>query len=53
MQDYNAQGAAGHAAAATAAQGQTVLQDASAKFVQLLHEISRIPLNQVLHLQKT
>lgn len=53
MQDYNAQGAAGHAAAATAAQGQTVLQDASAKFVQLLQEISRIPLNQVLHLQKT
>jgi creatinine amidohydrolase len=48
MQDYNAQGAAGDAAAATVAQGQAVLQDASAQFVQLLQEISAIGLDQVL-----
>ena len=53
MQDYNPQGAAGHAAAASAAQGQALLESASAKFVQLLQEISRIPLEQVVHLKKT
>ena len=50
MQDYNPQGAAGDAAAATAAQGQALLQDASAQLLQLLGEISRIPLEQVLQL---
>lgn len=52
MQDYNPQGAAGDAAAATAAQGQALLEDASAKLLQLLDEIRRIPLQQVLHQQK-
>ena len=40
MQDYNAQGAAGNAAAASATQGQALLQDASAQFVQLLQEVA-------------
>jgi len=48
MQDYNPQGAAGNAAAATAQQGQALLADASAKLVQMLQEISRIPLDQVI-----
>ena len=48
MQDYNAQGAAGNAAAASATQGQALLQDASAQFVQLLQEISAIALDEVL-----
>jgi creatinine amidohydrolase len=48
MQDYNAEGAAGNALAATAAQGQAVLQDASAKLVQMLQEISAIGLDEVL-----
>jgi creatinine amidohydrolase len=48
MQDYNPQGAAGHALAATAAQGQALLQDASAQLVLLLQEISAIGLDEVL-----
>jgi len=48
MQDYNPHGAAGHAAAATAQQGQALLQDASAKLVQLLQELSAIGLDEVL-----
>ena len=49
MQDYNPQGAAGDAAAATAQQGQALLADASAKFAQMLQEISAMGLAQVLH----
>ena len=49
MQDYNPQGAAGNAAAATAQQGQALLADASAKLVQMLQEISAMGLAQVLH----
>jgi creatinine amidohydrolase len=45
MQDYNRQGAAGNAAAATAAKGQAVLQAAAAQLALLLQEIARLPLS--------
>ena len=44
MQDYNADGAAGNAAAATAGKGQAVLQAAAAQLAQLLQEIAALPL---------
>lgn len=48
MQDYHPDGAAGNAAAATAAQGQ-VLIDASARaLAQLLAEVSRLPLDTLV-----
>ena len=43
MQDYNAQGAAGNAAAATAAKGQALLDAAGLQLAQLLAEISDLP----------
>ncbi len=43
MQDYNAAGAVGNAAAATAGQGQAVLQAAGRALAQLLGEIDRLP----------
>lgn len=43
MQDYNRAGAVGHAAAATAAQGQAVLQASGRALAQLLGEIDRLP----------
>ena len=43
MQDYNPAGAVGQAAAATAAQGQAVLQAAGRALAQLLLEIDRLP----------
>jgi len=44
MEDYNAQGAAGNAAAATAAKGQSVIDAAAQQLALLLAEVSRLPL---------
>ena len=44
MQDYNAQGAAGNAAAATAEKGQALLDAAGRQLALLLQEISSLPL---------
>jgi creatinine amidohydrolase len=44
MQDYNAQGAAGNAAAATAQKGRAVLEAAGHQLAKLLHEFSALPL---------
>ena len=43
MQDYNAAGAAGNAAAATAAKGQALLDAAGRSLAQLLVEIDQLP----------
>ena len=43
MQDYNAQGAAGNAAAATAAKGQALLDAAGLQLAKLLAEVSDLP----------
>jgi creatinine amidohydrolase len=45
MQDYNLQGAAGNAAAATAAKGHAVLDAAGLQLANLLKEISDLPLS--------
>lgn len=45
MQDYNAQGAAGNAAAATADKGRNVVNDAAAQLALLLAEVARLPLS--------
>jgi creatinine amidohydrolase len=45
MEDYNPQGAAGNAAAATAARGQAVVDAAAEQLALLLAEVSRLPLN--------
>ena len=47
IEDYNADGAAGNAAAATAAKGQTVVDAAARSLAALLAEISRLPLSMV------
>jgi creatinine amidohydrolase len=47
MQDYNAEGAAGNAAAATAQKGQRVLQAAGHQLAALLQELSALPLSTV------
>lgn len=47
MEDYNPQGAAGNAAAATAAKGQAVVDAAAAQLALLLAEVSRLPLDTV------
>jgi creatinine amidohydrolase len=44
MQDYNADGAAGNAAAATARKGEAVLQAAATQLAILLREIADLPL---------
>src|SRR5205085_8298894 len=44
MQDYNPQGAAGNAAAATAEKGQALLDAAARQLSLLLQEIARLPL---------
>ncbi|MDM0008872.1 creatininase family protein [Variovorax sp. J22G73] len=44
MEDYNAHGAAGNAAAATAASGQAVIDAAARQLALLLAEVSRLPL---------
>ena len=43
MQDYNLQGAAGHAASATAEKGQALVQAAGSALARLLVEIDRLP----------
>jgi creatinine amidohydrolase len=48
MQDYNADGAAGNAAAATAAKGQVLLDAAGKQLALLLQEISSLPLATVV-----
>ncbi|BEP63642.1 creatininase family protein [Variovorax sp. V213] len=45
MEDYNAQGAAGNAAAATALRGQAVVDAAAQQLALLLAEVSRLPLD--------
>jgi creatinine amidohydrolase len=45
MEDYNAQGAAGNAAAATAVNGQAVIDAAAEQLALLLAEVSRLPLS--------
>lgn len=44
MEDYNAHGAAGNAAAATAEHGQAVIDAAARQLALLLAEVSRLPL---------
>ncbi|ROZ74305.1 creatininase family protein [Ramlibacter sp. WS9] len=48
MQDYNAQGAAGNAAGATAEKGRAVLDAAGRQLAQLLQEISSLPLTTLV-----
>jgi creatinine amidohydrolase len=48
MQDYNADGAAGNAAAATAEKGQVLLDAAGKQLALLLQEISSLPLSMVV-----
>ena len=45
MQDYNPQGAAGNAAAATAAKGQALVDAAARQLAALLQEAARLPLS--------
>jgi creatinine amidohydrolase len=45
MEDYNPQGAAGNAAAATATRGQAVVDAAAEQLALLLAEVSRLPLD--------
>lgn len=45
MQDYHPQGAAGNAAAATAAQGRVLVDAAARGLARLLDEVSRLPLS--------
>jgi len=45
MEDYNPQGAAGNAAAATADKGRAVVDAAAAQLALLLAEVSRLPLS--------
>jgi creatinine amidohydrolase len=47
MQDYNADGAAGNAAAALAAQGHAVLEAAGRQLALLLQEIASLPLDTI------
>ena len=48
MQDYNAEGAAGNAAAATAQQGQELVDAAAHQLALLLAEVSRLPLSTLV-----
>src|SRR5512133_175910 len=48
MQDYNVQGAAGNAAAATATQGRAAPQARAAKLALLLQELSSLPLSTLV-----
>jgi len=47
MQDYNVEGAAGNAQAATAAKGRAVLDEAGRQLAHLLREISQLPLSTI------
>ncbi len=48
MQDYNPEGAAGNAGAATAAKGQAVIDAAAASLAALLGEVSQLPLDTLV-----
>jgi creatinine amidohydrolase len=48
MQDYNAEGAAGNAAAATPEKGRTVLEAAGRELALLLQEFSALPLSTLV-----
>ena len=48
MQDYNAQGAAGNAAAATADKGRALVDAAGRELALLLQELSALPLNTLV-----
>jgi creatinine amidohydrolase len=48
MQDYNAAGAVGNAAAATAEKGRAVLDAAGRALAQLLQELHQLPLATLL-----
>lgn len=48
MQDYNAQGAAGNAAAATPEKGRAVLEAAGRQLALLLQELSALPLSTLV-----
>ncbi len=48
MQDYNVQGAAGNAAAATAAKGRALVASAATQLALLLAELSRLPLSTLV-----
>ncbi len=52
MQDYNVQGAAGNAAAATALKGQALLQAAGEQLAHLLHEVALLPLDTLRALDR-
>ena len=45
VQDYNAMGAAGNAAAATKAKGHAIIDAAGLQLAKFLHEVSSLPLN--------
>ena len=47
MEDYNAEGAAGNAAAATAPRGQALVDAAASALARLLAEVSRLPLSTI------
>jgi creatinine amidohydrolase len=47
MEDYNAAGAAGNAAAATASKGELVLAAAAGQLANLLQEIAHLPLSTI------
>lgn len=48
MQDYNPQGAAGNASAATAAKGQALVSSAAEQLARLLQELMALPLSTVV-----
>jgi creatinine amidohydrolase len=48
MQDYNAQGAAGNAAAATAHKGHAILEAAGRQLASMLQELSALPLSMLV-----
>jgi creatinine amidohydrolase len=48
MQDYNAQGAAGNAAAATAEKGRAILEAAGRQLALMLQELSALPLSTLV-----
>jgi creatinine amidohydrolase len=52
IQDYNPQGAAGNAAAATAAKGRALLDAAGLQFARLLQEVSSLPLSTLNYAAK-
>jgi creatinine amidohydrolase len=49
MQDYNAQGAAGNAGAATAAKGQALVDSAGKQLALLLQELMELPVSTVVN----